>query len=93
LFSYWSSVIETVLCHVESSSEAADSSIVQQNVNLVHKRFAPFPDPPVVNYILELMVQRMPWISAPDDASWKNLQSSLQQNVDKGLRLIKHRMS
>lgn len=91
-FSYWSSIIETVLFHVDSSSESAASSIVQKNLNLIHKRFSPFPNSTVVNYlkaaqasdqhdttfiirILELLVQRMPWISAPDDVSWKNLQS------------------
>ena len=109
-FSYWSSIIETVLFHVDSSSESAASSIVQKNLNLIHKRFSPFPNSPVVNYlkaaqasdqhdttfiirILELLVQRMPWISAPDDVSWKNLQSLFKKNVDKVLRLIKHLVS
>jgi hypothetical protein len=57
-----------VVFHDDSSSESAASSIVQKK-----RKSYPQPILTVVNYILELLVQRMPWISAPDVVSWKKL--------------------
>ena len=49
--SYWSSVIEIVLCYVDSTTESSLSTVVQKSLNLIHKQFALFPNSPVNMYL------------------------------------------
>jgi hypothetical protein len=51
--SYWSAVIEVVLCHIESSNESSVSLVVQKSLNLIHDQFSSFPSTPVSVYLKE----------------------------------------
>jgi hypothetical protein len=49
--SYWSSLIEIILCRVDSHSESSFLSVIQKNLNRLHQKCAFFPNSPVAVYL------------------------------------------
>jgi len=49
--SYWSVIIEIILCHAGGSSESSILPLVQKHLNFIHKEFPSFPNTPVLVYL------------------------------------------